>query len=72
LEISRRELEAAHPHPVKPVCGCGHDLAFHNIEANTCHHPVEEKTCPCQQYTGPELLGQVYIPMLSDPEDRAS
>ena len=68
LDARRRELEAMHPRPVEPVCGCGHDLAFHNIQTSGCHHPVGETGCACQRYTGPELLGQVYAPPLADPD----
>jgi hypothetical protein len=65
LEARRRELEAAHPQPVQPICGCGHDLAFHHIETSACHYRAGEAPCPCQRYTGPEPLSQVYFPILT-------
>jgi transposase InsO family protein len=68
LETRRRELETSHPLPVAPVCGCGHDLAFHNVQTSACHHRVGDRDCACQRYTGPELLGQVYLPLLADRE----
>lgn len=64
LEAKRRALEAAHPGPVKPVCGCGHDLAFHNRETDACHHAESGERCECQRYTGPEPWVQVYAPPL--------
>lgn len=70
LELKRRELDGTHPEPVKPVCGCGHDLAFHNVENNACRQQVDGKACLCQRYTGPELVGQIYLPPLISPEVR--
>lgn len=67
LEAKRRELEDAHPQPVEPVCGCGHNLAFHDIKTNACRHRVGETTCSCQRYTGPEPWVQVYLPPMSEP-----
>lgn len=68
LEARRRELEAVHPRTLEPICGCGHELAFHTVQTDICHHPADGAACPCQRYTGPELLGQVYVPPLADPE----
>lgn len=68
LEAKARKLEAVYPRPVEPTCGCGHDLAFHSIATDTCHHVEDEATCPCQRYTGPEPLTQLFLPPLSDPE----
>lgn len=70
LGAKQRELEAAHPHMVKPICGCGHDLAFHDQAASVCHHSESEARCACQRYVGPEPLGQVYLPPLSGLADR--
>lgn len=67
VEARRLALETAYPRPVEPICGCRHDLAFHNPQTGACHHPVDDTSCACQQYTGPELLGQVYLPGLADP-----
>ena len=66
LEAKRRTVDADQPPPVRPVCGCGHDLAFHNVNSNACHHPVGETSCTCQRYSGPEPLAQVYLPPLTD------
>lgn len=68
IEARKRQLDATHPLPVKPICGCGHDLAFHNIETNACHHIDGDRRCTCQRYIGPELLGQIYLPPLVDPK----
>lgn len=50
--------------PTTTTCGCGHDLALHNRDTHTCHHQDSlvgggHKACPCQTYTGPELLPTV-------------
>ncbi len=66
LEAKKRELEVTSPGPVRPVCGCGHDLAFHNVETNACHYRQNDSTCTCQRYVGPEPLVQVFVPPLSD------
>lgn len=69
LETRRRQLEAAHPQPVKPTCGCGHDVSFHNRADGTCHERVSPRKtvshqCPCQGYTGPEPLPAFFAPEL--------
>lgn len=64
LEKARRQLEAAHPTPAKPICGCGHDVAFHNRDSGSCHgENARGKTvrqCTCQGYSGPTPLSQIY------------
>lgn len=69
LEAKRRSLEATYPGPVKPVCGCTHDAAFHNKDTKLCHQEVgtgkKRHRCPCQGYSGPIPLSQVY----ADPLD---
>jgi hypothetical protein len=80
----QRQIEGADPLQPKPICGCGHDLAFHNRDTDACHgtNPgteyVEDEArasvtrilvdipCTCQRYTGPEPLGQIYAPPLTD------
>jgi hypothetical protein len=69
LEAKRRELEVASPGPVRPTCGCGHDLAFHNVRTNACHYSQNDSRCTCQRYVGPEPLAQLYAPPLSDEGD---
>lgn len=72
LEKARRQLEAAHPMPVKPICGCGHHVAFHNRNSGSCHgENIRGKTvrqCTCQSYSGPTPLSQVYAEPLADLE----
>lgn len=66
------ELEGKHP--PKPVCGCKHNIAFHD-DKGVCRKQwyvtvyggiTGEKdvavTCSCQKYTGPEPLPSFYAP----------
>ncbi|GGK61666.1 hypothetical protein Sme01_03470 [Sphaerisporangium melleum] len=61
--------------PPKPVCGCGHGLAFHDPASGTCHGTVQQESkwdymgdpvayktapCTCRQYDGPTPLPTVY------------
>lgn len=54
--------------PPRPVCGCEHDFAFHDLRTGECHDTVEVPTkydqfgvarawrqepCTCRHYTGP-------------------
>ncbi|MFD9687067.1 hypothetical protein ACFWXO_15080 [Kitasatospora sp. NPDC059088] len=78
-ERQRVALEAA-GRPPEPVCGCTHHLAKHDKQGR-CHEVVEAPTgwdadrrpvsyeprqCNCQQYVGPEPLGTVFAPELTD------
>jgi hypothetical protein len=59
------ELEAARRHAAPKnatVCGCEHDLAFHNRDTGVCHHKAHGEQCSCQQYTGPQPLPEFFAP----------
>jgi hypothetical protein len=44
-EIRMRKLQATLPPvPPKPICGCGHDLAFHDPRTGECHSKVKVVT----------------------------
>ncbi|NEC15490.1 hypothetical protein G3I34_25120 [Streptomyces sp. SID8014] len=75
----QRALDAA-SRPPEPICGCTHHLAKHDKQG-TCHERVEapvewdadrkpvkfeERPCNCQRYVGPEPLGTVYAPEITD------
>ncbi|GAA2321431.1 hypothetical protein GCM10010149_88090 [Nonomuraea roseoviolacea subsp. roseoviolacea] len=61
----------------KPICGCDHERAFHNLKTGECREQVQVVTktdewgdpikwvfeqCKCQHYTGPEPITQYYAP----------
>jgi hypothetical protein len=48
----------------QPVCGCTHHLSFHHPATSVCAF----EGCRCQQYVGPEPLGQVVALPLVDPD----
>ena len=65
------------PAAPKPICGCGHELAYHDPEKGVCKSSVsvesrwdyygdaiawKQTPCACQQYTGPTPLPTVYAP----------
>ncbi|MFI0938401.1 hypothetical protein [Streptomyces sp. NPDC021020] len=67
--------------PPEPICGCTHHLAMHGRDDGKCHAEVEtpslwdadrqplqfeSQQCNCQQYVGPEPLGTVYAPEITD------
>lgn len=72
----RRTERRRHEHPREPICGCDDHLAIHNRETGQCHGVIKRKRwrengdeagyewvpCPCQQYTGPEPISQVWVP----------
>lgn len=76
LERARRQLEAAHPAPVKPICGCTHDVAFHNRSTGACHGETGRgknvRQCTCQGYSGPTPLSQIYADPLTDLDTTAT
>jgi hypothetical protein len=76
------------PPPPKPpdlICGCRHELSFHDPETNQCHATNAESTytkngrhtgykqiqCTCRQYTGPKPIDQVFQPRIALPEGDA-
>jgi hypothetical protein len=56
--------------PAKPVCGCEHELSFHDPKTGECHSKMLipgygwNNDCTCRQYTGPEPLPEYYAPEL--------
>lgn len=65
----QRQIGGASVEIVKPVCGCTHDLAFHNRETDECHAEDDNgKRCLCQRYVGPEPLAQIFPLPLTDLE----
>lgn len=48
----------------RPPRGTRHDLAFHNQDADACHHAESGERRECQRYTGPEPWVLVYAPPL--------
>lgn len=72
-----RSAESASP---VPICGCGHDRAFHDRDKGRCH-AVErtekkdvfgntrgwlEAPCECRRYNGPEPIASYYAPELDE------
>lgn len=70
----QKQIDGSTPKPVKAICGCGHDLAFHDRETDACHHEqipeglIYPRRCSCQRYTGPELLPTVIAPDIAGLE----
>jgi hypothetical protein len=79
-EKQQRAMTAAN-RPPEPICGCTHHLAMHGKDDGKCHEVVEAPSlwdadrkplqyepqqCNCQQYVGPEPLGTVYAPEITD------
>lgn len=65
------------PKTPKPICGCGHQFAYHDPATGRCNKRSwlegvwDEKLrrevdklvpCACRQYTGPTPLPTVYAP----------
>lgn len=58
----------------KPVCGCEHELAYHDPKTGECHAEISRfvydigdyqwRQCTCCRYTGPEPLTSYYAPEL--------
>lgn len=53
------------PKPVEPICGCGHNVSFHDLSASRCHKRAKLIQCTCRQYTGPVSIDLVYAPELN-------
>jgi hypothetical protein len=58
------------PKDPKPICGCEHDLSFHDIDSGECHAMVStpskyKEQCTCRRYTGPTPLDTIYAPPLT-------
>ncbi|CAG7653163.1 conserved hypothetical protein [Actinacidiphila bryophytorum] len=80
-EERRQHALATANRPPEPVCGCTHHLAMHGKDDGKCHAVVEAPSlwdadrkpvqyepqqCNCQQYVGPEPLGTVFAPEITD------
>lgn len=80
LPRDRRNGDALPPPP--PICGCGHDRAFHDQDKGRCH-AVErtekkdmfghtrgwlEAPCTCRRYNGPEPITTYYATQLTDSD----
>jgi hypothetical protein len=75
----RRKARPAEP---KPVCGCTHHRALHDVDDGICHGTVarqlwndrnllagmEHVPCPCRRYVGPEPISSLWTPPLLTEE----
>lgn len=62
--------------PPKAICGCTHELSFHDPKAGECHaqeyipatgsHYSYYERCTCRRYTGPEPLTEYYAPEITE------
>jgi hypothetical protein len=60
------------PKPVRPVCGCEHEMSFHDPKSGECHAMMYvpgsasrssyHTPCTCRQYSGPQPLPEYYAP----------
>lgn len=71
----RRTLAPRLPPPPKPICGCGHHLAYHDKKSGQCNEyqpgvvqsgTNNKVTCKCRQYSGPLPLEQLVPTEISD------
>ena len=63
----------------KPMCGCGHALALHDVDSRKCHGTItrphywasgsrngrEHVDCNCRQYDGPQPLPEFFAPEIA-------
>jgi hypothetical protein len=54
----------------KPVCGCEHNLSFHDPRTGACHGKIYRggglyASCTCKQYSGPQPLPVIFAPEIS-------
>jgi hypothetical protein len=61
--LPRPRLRRGAPKLSRPVCGCKHELAYHDPESGRCHN-WDRRTgaCTCKQYSGPQSLPEYYAP----------
>lgn len=65
--------------PAEPLCGCGHHLAYHDLEKGECNNyqpgvvkyengkaTTIKVNCKCRQYTGPEIAPQYIAPKITE------
>lgn len=65
LKVQAMQAEIEAKAPAKPVCQCGHGLAFHDLKSSKCSEfrdEDREQPCLCRRYIGPEPLTQFYAP----------
>lgn len=79
LTRGRSQRTPAQPRPVELLCGCSHEMAYHDPATGKCHEDSDEyifdprikrsvaKPCPCRQYTGPKPIDTVFQPRLVLP-----
>lgn len=70
--LPRPRLRRGVPKPSRPVCGCKHELAYHDPKSGQCHslmyvpgtasHLSRHEPCACRQYSGPQPLPEFYAP----------
>ncbi|GAA4910958.1 hypothetical protein [Streptomonospora salina] len=65
---------SARPSTPQPICGCGHNLVFHDHETKRCQAQVvipgrwvgqsggTYRPCMCQGYRGPVPVDEYYAP----------
>jgi hypothetical protein len=68
------------PKQPKPICGCNHELSFHDPKNGICHGTVRQPSrydylgnttawmtvqCTCKQYVGPQPLSTIYAPEIT-------
>ena len=73
--LPARRRQPKPPAPVRPVCGCTHEVAFHDPKSGQCHAMMyvpgtmsrdsHHVPCTCRQYTGPEPMPTYYAPEIS-------
>lgn len=69
--ITRRR---AAPAPTQALCGCGHGLEQHDLQAHACKAEVPRGNytyvpCTCQQYVGPKPLEEMFVQQYLPPAD---
>lgn len=69
LEKQRTQAAIDAARPARPICQCGHGLAFHDRATDHCADQSPDGTpCRCRRYIGPEPLPAFYAPDLADPD----
>lgn len=69
---------------LQPICGCTHNLSFHDRETGQCNAqnrvevdwddvgtPIRwgQEQCTCRRYTGPEPMITYYAPEIASSEE---
>jgi hypothetical protein len=70
-----RRISRASSKTPRPLCGCDHELSFHDPASGKCHAllyvpPTQARMshhvpCPCRQYSGPQPLPEFYAPEIT-------